>query len=417
MPGKGGFASGIIVAGFGCGPLIFNQVQSSFINPNNLPTVIDPTGASTDKYFPMEVASRVPNVFLLLAGCYVVLQAIGLLLMVEPTEAELAAMKEHVVPIMGDLKAKSTGYTPRDFRPAVEATPRGQHVITSSGAMVDHPYKPSEALRTAKFWEIWGTFLLVGLTTTFMSSYWKVFGQSFIADDHFLVLAGSVSSVCNGVFRPVWGMLMDKWTYRRAMPFLCLCTAVLIGTLSLTAQLPRAFFFLWICLIYLCMGGFYAMFPAITSLSFGTLYLTSNYGYVFTNQFISAFCSAFLVNAFISILGNTGITIFLAVMVLLALLLSAFGKKWDYHVGRRELHSLSPAATLPASVTLPPAVAAAAANTPSTPAKEEAVEVPKEAVQAVQAVQAEEEKKEEEKKEEGNNESHGDVKVEVENAQ
>ena len=403
MPGKGGFASGIIVAGFGCGPLIFNQVQSSFINPSNLPTVIDPTGASTDKYFPIEVASRVPNVFLLLAGCYVVLQAIGLLLMVEPTEAELAAMKEHVVPIMGDLKAKSTGYTPRDFRPTVEATPRGQHVITSSGAMVDHPYKPSEALKTAKFWEIWSTFLLVGLTTTFMSSYWKVFGQSFIADDHFLVLAGSVSSVCNGVFRPLWGMLMDKWTYRRAMPFLCLCTAVLIGTLSLTAKLPQAFFFLWICLIYLCMGGFYAMFPAITSLSFGTLYLTSNYGYVFTNQFISAFCSAFLVNAFISILGNTGITLFLAVMVFLALLLSAFGKKWDYHVGRHELHSLSPTATLPASVTLPPAVAAAAANTPSTPAKEKEEE-------------AKEEEAKEEAKEEGNNENHGEVKVEVENA-
>lgn len=413
MPGKGGFASGIIVAGFGCGPLIFNQVQSSFINPNNLPTVIDPTGASTDKYFPIEVASRVPNVFLLLAGCYVVLQAIGLLLVVEPTEAELAAMKEHVVPIMGDLKAKSTGYTPRDFRPTVEATPRGQHVITSSGAMVDHPYKPSEALKTAKFWEIWSTFLLVGLTTTFMSSYWKVFGQSFIADDHFLVLAGSVSSVCNGVFRPLWGMLMDKWTYRRAMPFLCLCTAVLIGTLSLTAKLPQAFFFLWICLIYLCMGGFYAMFPAITSLSFGTLYLTSNYGYVFTNQFISAFCSAFLVNAFISILGNTGITLFLAVMVLLALLLSAFGKKWDYHVGRHELHSLSPAATLPASVTLPPAVAAAAANTPSTPAKEEAVDVPKVAVDVPKEAVEEGEKKE---GEEGNNENHGDVKVEVENA-
>ena len=167
------------------------------------------------------------------------------------------------------------------------------------------------------------------------------------------------------------------------------------------------------------MGGFYAMFPAITSLSFGTLYLTSNYGYVFTNQFISAFCSAFLVNAFISILGNTGITLFLAVMVLLALLLSAFGKKWDYHVGRHELHSLSPAATLPASVTLPPAVAAAAANTPSTPeapAKEEAVDVPKVAVDVPKEAVEEEEKKEGETKEEGNNENHGDVKVEVENA-
>ena len=376
MPGKGGFASGIIVAGFGCGPLIFNQVQASLINPNNLPTVEDPTGASTDKYFPAEVAQNVPRTFLILAACYVVLQIIGLLLVVEPTEKELDEMKQKALPIMGDLKSKGTGYTPRDFKPTVEATPRGQHVVTAAGAIVDHPYKPSESLKTMKFWEIWTTFLLVGLTTTFMSSYWKVFGQSFISDDHFLVVAGSVSSVCNGLFRPMWGTLMDKWTYRRAMPFLCIITALLIGTFSLTAKMPSACFFVWICLIYLCIGGYYAMFPAYTSISFGNLYMTGNYGWVFTNQFISAFISAFFVNAFIDKLGNTGITVVLAVMIVIAACLSGFGKKWDYHVGRRELHPAAPSAVLPASVTLPPEIAAAAANKNVDTPKKDEVEVP-----------------------------------------
>lgn len=129
---------------------------------------------------------------------------------------------------------------------------------------------------------------------------------------------------------------MDKWTYPRAMPFLCTVTAVLIGTLSLTAKMHEAFFFLWVCLIYLCIGGFYAMFPAYTSISFGNYYLTANYGWVFTNQFISAFVSAFFVNLFIGTLGNTGVTLALAFMLLLAAGLSFFGKKWDYHVGRRE---------------------------------------------------------------------------------
>ena len=86
---------------------------------------------------------------------------------------------------------------------------------------------------------------------------------------------------------------MDKWTYRRAMPFLCTVTALLIGTLSLTAKMHQVFFFIWVCLIYLCIGGFYAMFPAYTSISFGNLYMTANYGWIFTNQFISSFVSAF----------------------------------------------------------------------------------------------------------------------------
>lgn len=154
---------------------------------------------------------------------------------------------------------------------------------------------------------------------------------------------------------------MDKWTYRRAMPFLCTVTALLIGTLSLTAKMNQVFFFIWVCLIYLCIGGFYAMFPAYTSISFGNLYMTANYGWIFTNQFISSFVSAFFVNAFIGTLGNTGVTVCLAVMLLVAACLSGFGKKWDYHVGRRELQKTMGSATLPATVILPPEVAAAAA--------------------------------------------------------
>ena len=57
--------------------------------------------------------------------------------------------------------------------------------------------------------------------------------------------------------------LMDKLTYRRAMPLLCVITAILIGTLSLTSKMNRWFFMIWVCLIYMCIGGYYAMFPAV----------------------------------------------------------------------------------------------------------------------------------------------------------
>ena len=218
MPGKGGLASGIIVAGFGCGSLIFNQVQSKLINPNNIPAVVDPTDPNHGKYFPVEVAQNVPRVFLILAGIYFVMQLIGYLLLVEPSKDEMETLKEKHLPIGVENKsecshrasrvARATGFTPRELKQPVDATPRGIHAVTVGGQTVDHPYKPNEAMRTAKFWEIWGTFLMVGLTTTFMSSYWKPFGQSFITNDKFLAWVGSVSSVCNGLFRPVWGTLV-----------------------------------------------------------------------------------------------------------------------------------------------------------------------------------------------------------------
>lgn len=98
------------------------------------------------------------------------------------------------------------------------------------------------------------------------------------------------------------------------------------------------------------------MFPAYTSLSFGNLYMVGNYGWVFTNQFISSFVSAFFVNAFITKLGNLGVTLVLGAMILLAACLSGFGKKWDYHVGRRELHPTTISAALPNTFVLPPTI-------------------------------------------------------------
>ena len=41
---------------------------------------------------------------MILAGIYLVLQIIGLLIVAEPTEDELNAMKEKALPITGDLK-------------------------------------------------------------------------------------------------------------------------------------------------------------------------------------------------------------------------------------------------------------------------------------------------------------------------
>ena len=104
MPKSGGLATGVIVAGFGCGPLIFNQVQSRIINPKNIPAVADPLDPTGGKYFPVEVVKNVPQVFLILAASYFILQLVGILLVAEPTEQELEEIKAKDLPITGDLK-------------------------------------------------------------------------------------------------------------------------------------------------------------------------------------------------------------------------------------------------------------------------------------------------------------------------
>lgn len=88
FPNHRGLANGLIVFGFGFGSLIFNFVQTFYINPNNVNPIPDPTGAASDYYFPAEVASRTPNVFLILGTCYFAMQLLGLLFISEPDENE-----------------------------------------------------------------------------------------------------------------------------------------------------------------------------------------------------------------------------------------------------------------------------------------------------------------------------------------
>ena len=96
LPNHRGLANGLIVFGFGFGSLIFNFVQTFYINPNNVSPIPDPTGAASDYYFPAEVASRTPNVFLILGTCFFVMQLVGMLLITEPNEEEQKQLAEEM---------------------------------------------------------------------------------------------------------------------------------------------------------------------------------------------------------------------------------------------------------------------------------------------------------------------------------
>lgn len=94
LPNNRGLANGLIVFGFGFGSLIFNFVQTGYINPKNVKPVLDPTGTTEEYFFPVEIASRTPRVFFILAACYLVMQVIGLLMISEPNEVEKREIEE-----------------------------------------------------------------------------------------------------------------------------------------------------------------------------------------------------------------------------------------------------------------------------------------------------------------------------------
>ncbi|XP_041369549.1 uncharacterized protein LOC121383508 [Gigantopelta aegis] len=83
MPEKKGLVSGFVVAGFGGGSFIFDQIQTAFINPENKSPQHEVDGV---KYFTKKdgVLDNVPYMFLVMGGCYAAMQLIGSMLVVFP---------------------------------------------------------------------------------------------------------------------------------------------------------------------------------------------------------------------------------------------------------------------------------------------------------------------------------------------
>ncbi|CAJ0960533.1 unnamed protein product, partial [Mesorhabditis belari] len=79
-PDRVGLVSGIVAAGFGVSSSIFAPIQTALVNPWNYP-------ATKEGYFPQEdLLKRVPNVFVILASVYTVMQLIGLVVICDPPE-------------------------------------------------------------------------------------------------------------------------------------------------------------------------------------------------------------------------------------------------------------------------------------------------------------------------------------------
>ena len=61
FPGREGVVSGVIIAGFGIGGFIANELAQVWINPKNIEPVSFDHSVSTSKPFPFEIASNVPS--------------------------------------------------------------------------------------------------------------------------------------------------------------------------------------------------------------------------------------------------------------------------------------------------------------------------------------------------------------------
>ena len=372
MPKWKGVANGIVVSGFGLGALVFNPVQTLYINPHNIPSDPDPFG-NIEKYFTdPDLIERVPNLFLILGVTFAVMQLIGSLLITNPPGylTETSTNKEDIDTVQAKVQEvddiqllqccePNRNHIMTQTEKDVPSPPESTKVIKSPGTHspvqkqhnqdggndpgtkssnsekqhllqenqgtdekpTDHshnegPYlrrlvmmslNPLEILRRPYFYVLWIMFLCNGIAVMFTSSLYKFFGNSFIDDDHYLAIVGSISSIFNCLGRISWGVVADHTSYRFAIILLSATMTVFTLTFYSCVLGGEAMFFVWVCIIFFCIGGNYSVFPMAMGRTFGLKYVAANYGLLYTSQIISGVLSATVSSTLISHIGYFGL--------------------------------------------------------------------------------------------------------------
>lgn len=239
FPDKKGLITGLAVAGFGFGSLLWVKLASNWA----------------------ELISRfgLNNTFVIYGAVFLVVVVIGGMFMVFPPE----------------------GWKPEGWNPAPASA---GNVLAGS---VD--YRSGEMLRTPQFYMIFLTFVCgagaglmsIGLMKLFPMANLQAHGYDAATASVIASTAmGIFFSLANGLGRILWGAISDKLGRKPSLVIMTAIQGVTVIAFQWMSGYPYLLY-LGATLIGFNFGGNFALFPTITADTFGTKHVGQNYGWVF----------------------------------------------------------------------------------------------------------------------------------------
>ncbi len=246
FPDKKGLITGLAVAGFGFGAVIWVKLAGSWFGGLlNTLNIIGLPG--------------VQGVFVVYGIAFFALVLMGSLTMVNPPE----------------------DYAPEGWEPPQQ---------TAAGLTGGVDYTPKEMLRTPQFYMLWTAFVCSALAGLMVIYCIKLFGLDILRGRGVAEL-GAVTgtamawyAIFNGLGRVLWGGLSDHLGRKNAVVLMTASQGFVMlliyhGFIHLGAEYG---FIVAAALIGFNFGGNFALFPAATADLFGNRNVGANYGWLFT---------------------------------------------------------------------------------------------------------------------------------------
>ena len=274
-----GIVTGVITTGTGAGPFLAGLIATTFVNSENYP-VDSFTGLYDPNASP--VVSRVPSMFRILGIMYAVIGFVGASLLLdqsdkseEPIEAMLVAVEHN-----GEKSSlnKGSGIGVYDLAmleedPTTNIVDSKSYLVKGRGHQrygsrvkfeVTFEFTTSQMIRDSLCWLVIAASICIGVTGLYVSATFKSFGQTAIADDHFITVVGCFGCLCSGLSRTFWGSTADRIGHFETLELSAYISPVimLIYTLSVGSKLA---FGVSVCALFWLWGASYCLMPAIVA--------------------------------------------------------------------------------------------------------------------------------------------------------
>ncbi len=242
FPDKKGLITGLAVAGFGFGALLWIYLAG--------------------KWGHLILNLGLSKTFIIFGAIFLLCVVIGGLWMVFPPE----------------------GWRPEGWTPPEEKKDKGEKKVTGS---VDFP--SGQMLKTPQYYMILLTFVFSAGAGLMSIGLMKLFPMSALQANGFdaikaSAIAGTAMAVFyslfNGLGRIAWGFVSDKLGRKTSIILMTATQGIIVIAFQKMAGTP-ILLYLGAALIGFNFGGNFALFPTITADTFGTKYVGQNYGWVF----------------------------------------------------------------------------------------------------------------------------------------
>ena len=330
VPRWKGVVSGIVSIGFGISPLIFRYAQNKFINPHGIERVVDESG---ERHFvDEEVLGRVPVSFLLFGFVHTAIIFTGAMLITDPPQgygsdqvgrsgadskkfqyiemddeapinvssctseikSGIKYMRERLASLhhaehtdgeeSSDIELLPTGEDADEKHDALSCSSATNADVQTQDIVIS--LRPLELLQKPYFYVLWGMYFFGTMVTTFSTALYTSFGGLFIKDDRYLSLVEFVAIIIGSLSRPIWGLIADQFSYKIALVLLFSLLTVFELTLYSCILGGKEMFFIWIAIIFFCVGGKLPLFSVAVGQAYGLKYVSVNYGMLITTKFI-----------------------------------------------------------------------------------------------------------------------------------